>query len=584
MSRDYTHGATPGINGGTRFRLWAPDADNVAVELDSGDIHPLQPASDGWYETERACPAGTRYRFIIDNRLQVPDPASRYQPEGVHGFSEVVDHSAWHWSTQAWHGRPWHEGIIYEAHVGLLDGFKGVAAQLPYLQQLGVTALQLMPLAESPGERNWGYDGVHPFAPQHSYGSPNDLKALIDAAHAHQLMIYLDVVYNHFGPDGNYLNSYASEFFREDVPTPWGAAIDFRRQEVRDFFIESALMWLHDYRVDGLRLDAVHAIYDKDFLHEFARRIRESVEPGRHVHLILENEQNTAELLDAGFEAQWNDDGHHVLHTILTGESDGYYADFAQDTSNKLARFLQDGFVFQGQRTSEGHSRGQPSAHLSPTAFVLFLQNHDQIGNRAFGERISTLANEDSLAAAVALVLLSPMIPMLFMGEERGSRQPFLYFTDHNPELARAVREGRRKEFSRFPRFSEDPRSIPDPNARETFLQSRPFLRTEADNDFIAWQKFYTRLLLIRRGRIIPGLHQVSADGATVLGANAVSARWTLAGGMRLRICVNLGTAEVALPELEREEEVVFLHRADTVHQLLPPGSILATLSKAGPP
>ncbi|MHB1372172.1 MAG: malto-oligosyltrehalose trehalohydrolase, partial [Pseudomonadaceae bacterium] len=460
----------------TRFRLWAPDAASVALVIVGGETLPMQPEADGWYGVDAPYGAGTLYRFLIDGELQVPDPASRAQAGDVHAPSVVVDPNDYLWRHPDWQGRPWHETVIYELHVGLLGGYAGVESRLADLAALGVTAIELMPIAEFPGERNWGYDGVLPYAPEAAYGSPSELKHLIDTAHGHGLMVFLDVVYNHFGPDGNYLGRYAKHFFRHDQQTPWGDAIDFRRREVRDFFIDNALMWLQEYRFDGLRLDAVHAISERSFLTELAERIRAQAGSERHVHLVLENEDNRASLLEQHYTAQWNDDGHNVLHPLLTDESQGYYADYHPETTTKLARFLAEGFVYQGENNRRGEARGEPSAHLSPTAFVLFLQNHDQVGNRAFGERLVSLAEPDALKAATAAMLLSPMVPLLFMGEEWGARQPFLFFTSHHGELADAVRDGRRNEFAEFAEFADEAtrERIPDPNAIATFDASRP--------------------------------------------------------------------------------------------------------------
>ena len=289
-----THGALLTGSGQTRFSLWAPDAQAVSVELADGRLHPLNATADGWFSLEIDCIVGTGYRFLINDEKAVPDPASRAQLDDVHGFSRVVDHHGYHWLCANWQGRPWHEAIIYEIHVGLLGGFTEVRNRLPKLKKLGITAIELMPLGEFPGSRNWGYDGALPFAPESSYGTPDELKNLIDTAHGLGLMVYIDVVYNHFGPDGNYLGLYASSFFRNDIQTPWGAAIDFRRPEVRNFFCENALMWIFDYRVDGLRFDAVHAISDPDFLVDLANRVRSALSPNRQVHLMLENEHNCA--------------------------------------------------------------------------------------------------------------------------------------------------------------------------------------------------------------------------------------------------------------------------------------------------
>jgi malto-oligosyltrehalose trehalohydrolase len=308
--------------------------------------------------------------------------------------------------------------VIYELHAGACGGFRGVRAMLPGLHALGVTAIELMPIAQFPGRRNWGYDGVLPFAPAAAYGTPDELKALVDAAHGLGLMVILDVVYNHFGPDGNYLGEYASPFFRNDgPPTPWGAAIDVARAPVGDFFVHNALYWLQEYRFDGLRLDAVHALHAPDWLLSLADRVRAACR-GRQVHLVLENEANQARLLGPGrFDAQWNDDFHNALHVLLTGESAGYYGAYADDPMARLVRCLAEGFAWQGE-PMRGRPRGEPSAGLSPMCFVNFLQNHDQVGNRALGERLSVLADPKRLEAACALLLLTPAVPMLFMGEE----------------------------------------------------------------------------------------------------------------------------------------------------------------------
>ncbi|WP_339482950.1 malto-oligosyltrehalose trehalohydrolase [Pseudomonas sp. RL_5y_Pfl2_73] len=542
----WTHGAVMLDDEHTRFALWAPDAFFVSVEFDTGDSIPLLPQADGWFMIQTRCPAGTRYRYNIDGELEVPDPASRAQAGDINRHSVVVDPHAYSWRHTRWSGRPWHEAVIYELHVGALGGFEGVEQHLARLAGLGVTAIELMPLAQFPGDRNWGYDGVLPYAPQASYGTPEQLKHLIDSAHGHGLSVILDVVYNHFGPDGNYLHRYAKGFFREEKHTPWGAAIDFRRREVRDFFIDNALMWLLEYRFDGLRLDAVHAIEDPGFLKELAARVREQVDPIRHVWLTVENEHNQAHLLEHGYDAQWNDDGHNALHVLLTGETDAYYADYAEQPTEQLARCLCQGFVFQGHLNRHGESRGEPSGHLPPSAFVLFLQNHDQIGNRALGERLHQLAAPQALQAATVLLLLSPMIPLLFMGDELIAEQPFLFFTSHHGELAEQVREGRRNEFKAFSAFA-DPQQrerIPDPNAAYTFEASRPSLESQGPEQQ-ANEALYRQLLKIRREEIVPRLAGAQALGADVLGRGAISARWRLGDGSVLRIDFNLGDQPV---------------------------------------
>lgn len=558
----------------TRFALWAPDAFYVSVELEHGKSVAMLPQADGWFETEIACPAGTRYRFNIDGQMDVPDPASRAQAADVHGWSVVVDSLAYHWRHSTWQGRPWHEAVIYELHVGAMGGYAGIEQHLPRLAELGVTAIELMPLAQFPGDRNWGYDGVLPYAPQASYGTPEQLKHLIDSAHEHGLAVILDVVYNHFGPDGNYLGQYAKGFFQEDVHTPWGAGIDFNRREVRDFFLDNALMWLLEYRFDGLRLDAVHAIDNPDFLKELAHRVREQVDSGRHVWLMLENELNQASLLQQDFDAQWNDDFHNVLHVLLTGETDAYYSDFAEEPTAKLARCLGEGFIYQGHTTRHGHERGEPSGHLPPSAFVAFLQNHDQIGNRALGERLHQLCSPQALKAATALLLLSPMIPLMFMGDESNAREPFLFFTDHHGELAEAVREGRRNEFKDFAAFQDPERRerIPDPNALTTFSQTTPSFHENEHTEL------YRQLLSLRHGHIVPHLPGSVALGAEVLAEGAVSARWRLGNGSLLQIDLNLSANPLDHPATA---PVLFETPANAGAHL-PPYSARVTLSPVG--
>lgn len=512
----------------------------------------MQRLADGWFETEAECGVGARYRYRVSENLAVPDPASRAQAGDVHDASIVCSPNTYYWKHKDWTGRPWHEAVVYEAHAGALGGFAGVTEKLPELAALGITAIELMPIADFPGPRNWGYDGVLPYAPDTAYGTPEQLKALVDSAHGLDMMVFLDVVYNHFGPDANYLGAYASSFFRDDIQTPWGQAIDFRQRPVRDFFIENAIYWLDQFRFDGLRLDAVHAIQDKDWLVELAQRVRSTMPPGRYVHLMLENDDNTAHLLERVpshlYDAQWNDDMHHVLHVMLSGEREGYYAGYVNQATEKLARALTEGFVYQGDAPfyPGGAVRGEPSAHLPPTAFVSFLQNHDQIGNRAFGERLSTLADPQALRAATALLLLSPPIPLLFMGEEYGATQPFLYFTSHlTQELADAVRTGRRQEFARFAAFSDPSRreEIPDPNAEQTFLDSIPKPDWRVAPLWLDWIK---ALLSIRHTHVMPRLEGAKAIGASILGPGAVRAKWRMGDGTVLMAAVNLGA--VSLP------------------------------------
>ena len=546
-ARNGQHGPVLLDDSRARFRLWAPDAQSVSLVIIGGDTLPMQADEDGWYSVEAQASAGTQYTFLIDNEMQVPDPASRAQSADVHDPSILVDPDAYQWRNPQWQGRPWHETVLYELHVGAYDGYAEIERRLQDLADLGVTAIELMPLAEFPGDRNWGYDGVLLYAPEASYGTPEQLKHLIDTAHGLGLMVFIDVVYNHFGPDGNYLHRYAKHFFRHDQQTPWGDAIDFRRREVRDFFIDNALMWLMEYRFDGLRMDAVHAIPDRTFLTELAERVRTEAEPGRHVHLVLENEDNRASLLGQDFTAQWNDDGHNVLHALLTDESQGYYADYHGNATDKLVRFLGEGFVYQGHENRRGESRGEPSGHLDTTSFVLFLQNHDQTGNRAFGDRLIGLADPQALKAATAVLLLSPMIPLLFMGEEWGAREPFLFFTSHHGELAEAVREGRRGEFAEFSEFADEQtrERIPDPNAVETFEASKPDFSKMDQPEHREWRELYRQLLRIRHSEIMPRLEGSKFLGAQALGQGAALARWRLGDGSELRLELNLSETEV---------------------------------------
>ena len=537
----------------TRFRAWAPSCESVAVTLGDpggGDI-PMRATGDGWFEVETACGADTLYRYRFTptegDVLLVADPASRAQNGDVHDASIVVDPESYRWSNEDWTGRPWCETVIYEVHVGLAGGFNGVKKMLPELARLGITAVELMPIADFVGPRNWGYDGVLPFAPDASYGTPDELKALIDEAHDHQLMVFLDVVYNHFGPDGNFIGCYADPFFRDDIQTPWGRAIDFRRREVRDFFCNNALYWLEEYRFDGLRLDATHSIVPQDWLQELAECVA-AASVGRHAHLVVEHEGNAAHLLGPhhGYDAQWNDDCHHVMHVLLTDETDGYYVDFAVAPADKLARCLSEGFIYQGQPSPfrKGEARGEPSRDLPPTAFVSFLQNHDQVGNRAFGERLNALAHPAALEAAQAMLLLLPQIPLLFMGEEHGSVDPFLYFTSYpDDELATAIRDGRRKEFAGGKGFTDDTaHTIPDPNDAQTYERSR----VSQQRDGATFERLRT-LIELRRKHVVPRLEGARSLGAEAVGPKAVIARWHMGDGAVLAIAVNFAAEPVAI-------------------------------------
>ena len=552
---------------GVRFALWAPTADDVTLVVDGAD-HPLPEAGEGWrVATVPSVQAGARYGFRINGDLVVPDPASRFQPEDVSGLSEVIDPNAFDWTDAAWKGRPWEEAVVYEVHVGAAtpEGtYAGLEKRLDDLIDLGITAIELLPLADFKGTRNWGYDGVLPYAPDSAYGRPEALKRLIDTAHSKGLMVLIDCVYNHFGPAGNYLHSYAKTFFTERHQTPWGAGINFDGKEsgriVRDYFIENALYWLEEYHFDGIRFDAVHAILDDSethFLAELAETIRKNF-PDRHVHLILENEANQASWLERDGQAkpilhtaQWADDLHHGWHVLLTGEDAGYYASFADRPIEHLARSLAEGFAYQGEPfpTLDNHPRGEPSGHLPPSAFVTFLQNHDQVGNRALGERLSHLADPQKLALARAGLLLAPQIPMLWMGEEWSASAPFLFFVDFAPDeaLNKAVREGRRREFKSFAAFADDTSVIPDPTEEKTFSDSKiDWDEAEREPHRAVWAD--TRnLLQIRHQNVVP-LTKTAYRGATtdLSAPGVIDVTWRYEGGS-LRFVANFGDDDHAV-------------------------------------
>ncbi len=547
----FSFGAHALDDGSTQFRVWAPSHETLTLEIEGYPPVPMRSVAHGFHEAQTWCATGSRYRYRIRPELAVPDPASRLQDGDVHSASLVTGRDAYPWAHPDWRGRPWNETVLYELHPGVAGGFTGLQQRLARLAELGITAVELMPIADFPGLRNWGYDGVLPYAPDTAYGTPEQLKSMIDTAHGLGIMVFLDVVYNHFGPDGNYLFELAPEFFRTDRQTPWGPAIDFRRPEVRRFFAENALYWLTEYRFDGLRLDAVHAIGEQDWLPEMAQFVRRHVSPERQVHLVLENDDNVARLMTQGFDAQWNDDGHHILHHLLTGETQGYYMAYADHPAEKLARFLSDGFIYQGQPSPwrKGAARGEPSTSLPPTAFVLFLQNHDQIGNRAMGERLASLlcGRPHALRAAIALQLLCPQIPLIFMGEECGATTPFFYFTDYrDPHLAAAVRDGRRKEFADFHAMAglKAQNDIPDPNAPQTFAALAGTLECD-DSLAQRWQAYYRLLLTIRTQFITTHLAPARSLGAQALGPAAVAAQWRLANGSVLTLHVNLGETPI---------------------------------------
>jgi malto-oligosyltrehalose trehalohydrolase len=589
------------IDGRIRFRLWAPGQHAPKLQLSNGPTEhllPMQARGEGWFDvvTDRA-QTGQHYCFRLDNGLAVPDPASRFQPRDVHGPSELIDPAGYHWQHNHWHGRPWGEAVIYELHVGSFSpegNYQGVIDRLDYLVELGVTALELMPLADFPGQRNWGYDGVLPFAPDSVYGRPEDLKRLIDAAHGRGLMMLLDVVYNHFGPDGNYLGAYAPSFFTARHNTPWGDAINFDDDDsatVRAYFIHNALYWLEEYRFDGLRLDAVHAIHDDSrphVLEALAEAVHGRFGRAREVHLILENEANQARFLardSAGrprfHTAQWNDDFHHAAHVLATGEEVGYYRDFVEQPLQQLARCLTEGFAYQDDPSPfrDDERRGEPSAHLPPDAFVNFLQNHDQIGNRALGERLTRLAPTQRLRALTEILLLAPSPPLLFMGQEWGSQQPFLFFCDFSGELGAAVRDGRRKEFAAFPAFAdaEARARIPDPTSPETFAASRLDWAESHGAENQQWLALHRQLLALRARHIAPLLALEGPPNAEAqVSGSLLHARWRWPDALTLMLAANLGDSPAAFPSMTTDDPVIYRSAAvDPASDRLPPWSVI---------
>ena len=554
-------------NGAARFRLWAPGQSEVALAPAGGSPLPMIGREDGWFETETdAVREGEGYSFRLADGMSVPDSAARAQVAGVHGPSRLVDPQKFAWTDAAWRGRPLEETVIYELHVGAFSPegtFDGVRSRLDYLADLGVTAIELLPVAEFSGRRGWGYDGVCLYAPHEAYGGPEALKRLVDAAHARGLMMVLDVVYNHFGPEGNYLHLYAPDFFHAERVTPWGAGIAYEKAPVRAFFIENALYWLEEFRFDGLRLDAIDHIAEDDrssppFLEDLATTVRERF-PGREIHLMTEDDRNLTALHERDadgrprlYSTEWNDDFHHAAHQIATDEHFGYYSDYGERPAERLARALATGFIYQGDPSPyrNGALRGMPSAHLPPTAFLNFLQNHDQIGNRAFNERLSALAPPKMVEALTAILLLSPQLPLLFMGEEYGETRPFSFFTDFHGELARLVREGRRREFSKWPAFSDQNESekIADPNEEATFLASLLDWRKLEQPKHRRRFALVRTLLDVRAREIAPLIGKIggNAGEAEMLAERAFVVRWRLSGGGALSLAANLGEKRVS--------------------------------------
>jgi maltooligosyltrehalose trehalohydrolase len=510
------------------FVVWAPERKEVAVRIVSPEelVIPLSREERGyWHTTAVNIWPGARYLFRLDNELERPDPASHFQPHGVHGPSEVIDHTAFQWENANWPGLSLAELIIYELHIGAFtpEGtFEAALKRLDDLRDLGITAIEIMPVAQFPGERNWGYDGVYPFAVQNSYGGPEGLKKLVNACHKSGLAVILDVVYNHLGPEGNYLAGYGP-YFTDKYRTPWGGAINFDEgmsDQIRNYFIENALYWLRDYHIDGLRLDAIDTIGNhsaRPFLMELADSVREFAGgQNRQIHLIAESDLNDPRVIrpkqsgGLGLSAQWNDDFHHALHALLTDEPQGYYLDFGNIV--QLAKAYREGFVFSGEYSAYRRRKHGASTRDDPAQqFVVFAQNHDQIGNRKQGERLSSLVSFEVSKLAAGSVLLAPNVPLLFMGEEYGEEAPFLYFVSHNDrDLIEAVRAGRKAEFADFC-WQGDP---PDPQSPETFERSKLHWDQRSQDSHGLLLEFHRCLIKLRRK--IPALSHLSKKNLEV--------------------------------------------------------------------
>jgi len=547
-----TWGAVPAGVGRWRFRLWAPGVPALTLSL-SGREMPMERGGGGWFALETEAGEGAPYAYVLPDGRTVPDPASRRQEGDVHGASLLTAPR----HPVPWEGRPWEETVLYELHVGTFtpEGtYRAAIGEFDRLAALGFTAIEIMPVARFGGDRGWGYDGVLPYCPHGVYGSPDDLAAMIEGAHERGLGVFLDVVYNHFGPDGNYLPLYAPDFFDETRHSPWGAAIDYTRPPVRRFFIENALYWLGEFGFDGLRLDAIDQIRDPsdpELLVELAQEVRAAFD--RPVHLTTEDNRNLTHLHErdatgaiALHSGEWNDDFHNAAHVLATGETEGYYGDFADDPLGLLGRALAEGFSYQG----EG-GRGVPSAHLPPTAFVDFLQNHDQTGNRALGKRLTRLTDPETLEALTAILALSPHVPLFFMGEEYGERRPFLFFAHFGGELDDIVRTGRREEFADFAGFTAE--DVPDPIAEETFRASTLDPARRDSDEGRAMAARLGRLLALRHDVLVPHLKEAGGHAGTLIEAQQgrLAVDWRL-GSARLSLRARFGAAD--LPSGEGEE------------------------------
>ena len=565
-----------------RFRVWAEGQKNLTLRLNGNDI-PMVASGNGWFQADvPGIRHGAEYQFVLQDGMTVPDPASRAQKGDVNGPSVVIDHRRYAHVNRGWKGRPWEDTVIYELHMGTFtpEGtFRAAIDKLPYLAELGITQLEVMPVSQFGGSRGWGYDGVLLYAPHAAYGTPEDFHTFIDAAHGLGLSVVLDIVLNHFGPEGNYLPLLSPAFFDAGRMTPWGNGIAYEREPVRQYITDAPLYWLTEYHLDGLRFDAIDQIKDTSDTHileEIAEKIREAI-PHRHVHLTTEDSRNVIFLHPRDeqgntplFTAEWNDDFHNAAHVFATGETHAYYQDFAFEPEKKFARALAEGFVYQGEVSLQtGQSRGVECHTQPPPFFVDFIQNHDQTGNRAQGERLITLAGAEKTRVLLATLLLSPHIPLLFMGEEFGETHPFLFFTDFHGELAKAVREGRAKEFSGHAGHDE---TVPDPNDLNTFVRSTLDWDKPSQEEGKSWLRFTRSLLTLRHRHIVPLLRQ----GGTVEGKilhtahGRVAVSWQFPQGT-LSLALNIGKKTAPMPELAGETLFSWPETGD----VLPPNSIV---------
>ncbi len=576
--------------GEVRFRLWAPGQETVTLRLNGKDAE-MTRSKDGWFELlATGVTPGAEYNYLLANGMVVPDPASRAQKADVNGPSLVIDPTNYDWQHPDWQGRPWDETVVYELHIGTFtkEGtFAAAIEKLPYLADLGITMIEVLPLAQFGGTHGWGYDGVLLYAPHSAYGSPEDFKAFVDAAHGFGISVVLDLVLNHFGPEGNYLPLLAPDFFHKERMTPWGAGIAYDVDPVRRYISECALYWLEEFHLDGLRFDAIDQIEDSSEQHvliEIAESIRAEI-IDRPIHLTTEDSRNVTFLhprKEDGsaplFTAEWNDDFHNAVHVFATGEAHAYYKDFAKAPEKLVARALAEGFAYQGEVSPQtGEKRGVKSTGQPPTAFVDFIQNHDQVGNRAQGERLISLAGADRTKVLLAALLLSPHIPLMFMGEEYGETNPFLFFTDFHGDLAKAVREGRAREFEGHAGHEGD--SVPDPNAKKTFDVSKldwKKLGTDGGKD---WLSFTKSLLAMRQRHIVPLLATAGGDSGRVMKTETgfLIVSWTFPKG-RLSLALNIGDKPQPLPDAPGK--TIFAWPEQTTH--LPQNSIIVRLEAAG--